>query len=103
MKISRIDVIGQNGNDGDHYGYACFGRDWLMEHGLIDCGKAEGDRAAQGRMPGSVEGRAGTGQLDIFAAEDERPYVGGEGTGKAPGAGSGSQGKAESADGKALK
>lgn len=83
-----------------------FGERWLKKFGLLDRGPAAGGRGAQGRVPGALEGRQGAGQLDLLAEARQGQQVadvGREGIGKASGAGSGSQGKAESDDGKALK
>lgn len=58
MKISRIDVIGQNGNDGA--AYDGFGRDWLAQSGLIAASGADEDRGAEAGLPDPVQAaRAG--------------------------------------------
>lgn len=62
MKISRIDVIGANGNDGLHY--EGVGAEWLAQSGLIAASGAEEDRGGQDRLPDQVElpGVEGSGE-----------------------------------------
>lgn len=62
MKISRIDVIGQNGNDGA--AYDGLGAEWLAQSGLLDEGGAGSDRNGQDglldqmEVPGAIRGGA---------------------------------------------
>ena len=53
MKISRIDVIGQNGNDGA--AYDGLGAEWLAQSGLLDEGGAGSDRSGQDRLLDQME------------------------------------------------
>ncbi|GEM_PF-4091789 len=53
MKLSRIDVIGQNGNGGEHYDG--LGREWLIESGLIEPVGESTDRSGQDGLLDSVE------------------------------------------------
>lgn len=68
MKISRIDVIGQNGNDGA--AYDGFGAEWLAKSGLLDEGGAGSDRSGQDRMfdPLEVPRPTGAGEAEARAA-----------------------------------
>lgn len=50
MKISRIDIIGQNGPDGAIYDEIICGDCWI-EFGVIDCRCKEADRGGQNRLP----------------------------------------------------
>ena len=69
MKISRIDVVGQNGNDGEHY-YGV-GRDWLIQSGLIASSGESADRSGQNGLPDQVEGARPQGAGE--AETGERP------------------------------
>lgn len=53
MKISRIDVVGQNGNDGEHYDGV--GREWLIQSGLIATSGESGNRGGQESVLDSVQ------------------------------------------------
>lgn len=68
MKISRIDVIGQNGNDGA--AYDGFGAEWLAKSGLLDDDGAAADRGGQNGLlhPVEVSRPAGEGEAETRAA-----------------------------------
>lgn len=68
MKPSRIDVIGQNGNDGEHYDGV--GREWLIQSGLIASSGEGADRSGQNGLPDQVEGARphGEGAAEASAA-----------------------------------
>ncbi len=68
MKISRIDVVGQNGNDGEHYDGV--GHDWLIQSGLIASDGQGADRSGQNGLPDQVEVSrpAGSGEAEARAA-----------------------------------
>jgi len=67
MKISRIDVVGQNGNDGEHY--EGVGREWLIESGLIAASGSGADRSGQTGLPDPVEGERPQGAGEAEAGE----------------------------------
>lgn len=68
MKISRIDVIGQNGNDGA--AYDGFGAEWLAQSGLLDDDGATADRSGQESVldPVEVSRTAGEGEAEARAS-----------------------------------
>ncbi|MCQ4282571.1 hypothetical protein NA633_05610 [Pseudomonas stutzeri] len=67
MKISRIDVIGQNGNDGA--AYDGFGAEWLAKSGLLDDAGAAADRSGQNGLPDPLEGARPEGAGEAEAGE----------------------------------
>lgn len=69
MKLSRIDVIGQNGNDGEHYDGV--GREWLIQSGLIASSGEGADRSGQNGLPDQMEMRGTEGR----GAESEGPGI----------------------------
>lgn len=68
MKISRIDIVGQNGNDGEHY--EGVGAEWLAEFGLIAADGSPVDRSGQDSLldPVEVPRTKGIGASDASAA-----------------------------------
>ena len=67
MKISRIDVIGQNGNDGA--AYDGFGAEWLIQSGLIASSGESTDQRGQASLPDPVEGARSQGAGEAEAGE----------------------------------
>jgi len=67
MKISRIDVIGQNGNDGA--AYDGFGAELLMQSGLIAASGSSADQRGQASLPDPVEGARPQGAGEAEAGQ----------------------------------
>ena len=76
MKISRIDVIGTNGNDGIHYDQILCGEE-LFVSGGVDCKGACGAACARYRgqdaRPVQADGDSEVAQVGIERAGQDEP------------------------------